>query len=85
MDFSDLSSEYIGILYEGLLDYELQTRAPMTTRSSSSLSATSLLFRCSRLEAMDDADLQGLVEKMKTSRTAVSPGDDSAEDDERGR
>ena len=25
IDFSDLSSEYIGILYEGLLDYELRT------------------------------------------------------------
>ena len=25
VDFSDLSSEYIGILYEGLLDYELRT------------------------------------------------------------
>ena len=25
VDFSDLSSEYIGILYEGLLDYELKT------------------------------------------------------------
>jgi hypothetical protein len=24
VDFSDLSTEYIGILYEGLLDYELQ-------------------------------------------------------------
>lgn len=35
VDFSDLSSEYIGILYEGLLDFELKT-APRTTRSSSS-------------------------------------------------
>src|SRR5690606_22528986 len=25
VDFSDLSSEYIGILYEGLLDFELKT------------------------------------------------------------
>jgi hypothetical protein len=25
VDFSDLSSEYIGILYEGLLDFELRT------------------------------------------------------------
>ena len=24
VDFSDLSSEYIGVLYEGLLDYELK-------------------------------------------------------------
>ena len=28
VDFSDLSSEYIGILYEGLLDYELKTAPP---------------------------------------------------------
>ena len=25
VDFSDLSTEYIGVLYEGLLDYELKT------------------------------------------------------------
>ena len=28
VDFSDLSSEYIGILYEGLLDFELRTAPP---------------------------------------------------------
>ena len=30
VDFSDLRTEYIGIVYEGLLDYELR-RAPPTT------------------------------------------------------
>ena len=34
VDFSDLSSEYIGVLYEGLLDYELKT-APAGDPSSS--------------------------------------------------
>ena len=29
VDFSDLSSEYLGILYEGLLDYELKTARPV--------------------------------------------------------
>ena len=43
VDFSDLSTEYIGILYEGLLDFELR-RARTTTRCSFSSSGTSRRF-----------------------------------------
>ena len=39
VDFSDLSSEYIGILYEGLLDYELRSVGEMKAQCFSWRSA----------------------------------------------
>ena len=53
VDFSDLSSEYIGILYEGLLDFELKTAPagdPVVFLAVGNQPALPL----SRLEAMDD-------------------------------
>ena len=64
VDFSDLSSEYIGILYEGLLDYELKTAPagdPVVFLSVGDQPALPL----SRLEAMDDRALRTLFEKLK--------------------
>ena len=64
VDFSDLSSEYIGILYEGLLDYELKTAPagdPVIFLSVGDQPALPL----SRLEAMDDPALRTLFEKLK--------------------
>ena len=64
VDFSDLSSEYIGILYEGLLDYELKTAPagdPVIFLSVGDQPALPL----SRLEAMDDGALRTLFEKLK--------------------
>ena len=64
VDFSDLSSEYIGILYEGLLDYELKTAPagdPVIFLSVGDQPALPL----SRLEAMDDRALRTLFEKLK--------------------
>ena len=64
VDFSDLSSEYIGILYEGLLDYELKTAPsgdPVIFLSVGDQPALPL----SRLEAMDDRALKALFESHK--------------------
>jgi len=64
VDFSDLSSEYIGILYEGLLDFELKTAPagdPVVFLAVGNQPALPL----SRLEAMDDIALANLLEKMK--------------------
>ena len=64
VDFSDLSSEYIGILYEGLLDYELKTAPsgdPVIFLSVGDQPALPL----SRLEAMDDRALKALFESLK--------------------
>ncbi len=66
VDFSDLSTEYIGVLYEGLLDYELKT----------SPSDDSIIFLAvgeqpalplSRLEEMNDKALRSLFAAMKKS------------------
>lgn len=79
VDFSDLSSEYIGILYEGLLDFELKTAPagdPVVFLAVGNQPALPL----SRLEAMDDKALADLLEKMKDTST----GDDDAGDREVG-
>ena len=75
VDFSDLSSEYIGILYEGLLDYELKTAPrgdPVIFLSVGDHPALPL----SRLEAMEDRALKTLFERLKESSSA---GDDAPE------
>lgn len=73
VDFSDLSSEYIGILYEGLLDFELKTAEegdPVIFLAVGQEPALPL----SRLEKMDEKALANLLEKMKNTR-----GDDEGE------
>lgn len=74
VDFSDLSSEYIGILYEGLLDFELRTAPsgdPIIFLSVGNQPALPL----SRLEAMEDSALVELLEKMKdTSKASDDAG-----------
>ncbi|MBW2065554.1 MAG: hypothetical protein JRJ03_11555, partial [Deltaproteobacteria bacterium] len=68
VDFSDLSTEYIGILYEGLLDFELKTAPPGDPIIFLAVGNQPAL-PLSRLEAMDDRALASLLEKMKdTSR-----------------
>ena len=64
VDFSDLSSEYIGILYEGLLDFELRT-APAGDPVIFLAVGNQPALPLSRLEGMDDRTLAALLEKMK--------------------
>ncbi|MBU6335939.1 MAG: hypothetical protein KGS47_16245, partial [Chloroflexi bacterium] len=88
VDFSDLSSEYIGILYEGLLDFELRT-APVGDPVMFLAVGDQPALPLSRLEGMDDRALAALLEAMKdTSRqgddeggevAAESDGDDVGE------
>lgn len=64
VDFSDLSSEYIGILYEGLLDFELRTAPdgdPILFLAVGNQPALPL----KQLEEMDDKALANLLERMK--------------------
>lgn len=82
VDFSDLSSEYIGILYEGLLDFELKTAPggdPVVFLAVGNQPALPL----SRLEAMDDRALANLLEKMKDTSSAGEGGEEG-EDAEGG-
>ena len=78
VDFSDLSSEYIGILYEGLLDYELKTAPPGDPVIFLSVGDQPAL-PLSRLEAMEDRALRTLFERLKESS---SPADEAAGSDD---
>lgn len=78
VNFADLSSEYIGILYEGLLDYELRRvdQDPMVFLNLGDQPALPL----SRIEGMEDTDIKKLVEKMKVKKAVVTEeGDDTDE------
>lgn len=80
VDFSDLSSEYIGILYEGLLDFELRRAGeddPMVFLNLGDQPALPL----ARLEGMDDAALAALVEKLK-QKAKPSGGEEEEESGE---
>ena len=82
VDFSDLSSEYIGILYEGLLDYELKTAPsgdPVIFLSVGNQPALPL----SRLEAMKDRALKALFESLKKGGSTTAPDASSEPHEER--
>ncbi|EKU96556.1 hypothetical protein Lepto7375DRAFT_0018 [Leptolyngbya sp. PCC 7375] len=81
VDFSDLSSEYIGILYEGLLDFELRRadeNNPMIFLNLGDQPALPL----TRLEGMEDKALATLVEKLKQKSKPSSGDDDEEAEDE---
>ena len=76
VDFSDLSTEYIGILYEGLLDFELKqakSEEPMLFLAIGKEPVLPL----SRLEDMDDKAILNLFKELKTKDSDDSG--DSAE------
>ena len=64
VDFSDLSTEYIGVLYEGLLDYELKT-APSDDSIIFLAVGEQPALPLSRLEEMDAKALRSLFAAMK--------------------
>ena len=79
VDFSDLSTEYIGVLYEGLLDYELKTASeddPVVFLSVGNQPALPL----SRLESMDDRALKVLFEDLKDT-SALDKDDSEAQEE----
>jgi len=82
VDFSTLSSEYIGILYEGLLDFELRQAAhndPVIFLAVGNQPALTL----SQLEAMDDKAIKQLFEALKKKdKAGDDSGDGGAEDGE---
>ena len=78
VDFSDLSSEYIGILYEGLLDYELKIASPEDPVVFLSVGDQPAL-PLSRLEAMDDQAIKALFEDLKKTSDDDSADEDASE------
>jgi len=79
VDFSSLSSEYIGILYEGLLDFELRRSEPDDPMVFLNLGKEPAL-PLSRLEAMDDRALKSLLESVRKDKD--DGNDDEALEDE---
>jgi hypothetical protein len=80
VDFSALSSEYIGILYEGLLDFELKQAAeddPVVFLAVGNEPALTL----SQLEGMSDAVIKQLFEALK-KKDKPDAGEDDAGGDE---
>ena len=79
VDFTDLSSEYIGILYEGLLDYELKT-APADDPVVFLATGDQPALPLSRLEEMDATALRALFASFKdsSSESASEPEEDDA-------
>ncbi|EMD6026338.1 Eco57I restriction-modification methylase domain-containing protein [Pseudomonas aeruginosa] len=80
VDFSTLSSEYIGILYEGLLDFELKQAAendPVIFLAVGDQPALTL----SQLETMEDKDIKQLFEALKKKDKAGDDSDEEGEDD----
>ena len=75
VDFSDLSSEYIGVLYEGLLDYELKSAPPDDPVVFVAVGDQAAL-PLGRLEAMDDGELKKLFEKLKPDKKEADAGSD---------
>jgi hypothetical protein len=77
VDFSDLSSEYIGILYEGLLDFELR-QVPKDDAIVFVNIGDQPALPLSRLKDMNNDELKKLFEKLKAKPTAG----DGEEDEE---
>jgi len=77
VDFTELTSEYIGILYEGLLDYELQRAGadPVVFLNLGDQPALPL----DRLEGMDDKALLALVERGTRSKERGTRGEEGGE------
>lgn len=76
VDFSDLSSEYIGILYEGLLDYELKI-VPSNDPVIILPVGTELALPLSRLQAMQDDKIAELMSKLAKEGKVKKTSDDS--------
>lgn len=84
VDFSNLSTEYIGILYEGLLDYELR-RADKADPMVFLDVGNQPVLPFSRLDAMTVKDRKSLLEKLakkNKSDEGQDEAEEEAEDDE---
>ncbi|NLH74843.1 MAG: hypothetical protein GX456_17475 [Verrucomicrobia bacterium] len=79
VDFSQLDTEYIGILYQGLLDYELRKAERVTLFLNI---GDQPALPLDRLEAMDDTAIANLVEKMAKSTKLAASSEESEEEEE---
>ncbi len=71
VDFSDLRTEYIGIIYEGLLDYGLKRAAEDDAVVFLNLGRQPAL-PLRRLESLSDADIKRMIDALRKDRGAGS-------------
>ncbi|CEN89112.1 methyltransferase [[Clostridium] sordellii] len=78
VDFSDLRTEYIGIMYEGLLDYSLK-------RATEPLIVVNIgsqpILPLSHLEGMSDKEIKDLMKNLKKDSKSQSQDVDTSEGD----
>lgn len=79
VDFTELTSEYIGILYEGLLDYELHrvSEEPVLFLNLGSQPALPL----DRLESMDDKAIKALLASLKEKSSSSKDTEEEVEEE----
>lgn len=68
VDFTELRTEYIGIMYEGLLDYELKMVEKDSPKIILNLGNQPIL-PLALLEPMDDKSIKNLIDKLKKEKT----------------
>ncbi|MEJ7570318.1 MAG: hypothetical protein WKF41_18905, partial [Gaiellaceae bacterium] len=84
VDFGDLRTEYVGIVYEGLLDYELRRAAPDDPIVLLNVGREPAL-PLSRLRELTAAELKELLKTFKkdaASAASADEGDEASADDE---
>ena len=81
VDFSDLTSEYIGILYEGLLDYELRCVSEDEGAVVFLALGNEPALPLSRLEPLEGEALKDLIQAFKKANKAPA-GEESSDEEE---
>ena len=82
VDFSDLSTEYIGMMYEGLLDYHLkQVREDEEAIVFLNI-GTQPALPLSKLKAMSDTEIKSLIDTLSKEKNTGETGDDGTDIEE---
>lgn len=81
VDFSDLRTEYVGIVYEGLLDYELRRSAPDDPIVLLNVGREPAL-PLSRLAELSAAELKELLKTFKKDAASAADASEDADDSE---
>lgn len=83
VDFSELRTEYIGMMYEGLLDYELKSSDQVMVFLKLGMEP---VLPLDLLESLDDKGLKNLVDKLikeeKNQKKTGSEEDETGEEDD---
>jgi len=83
VDFSELSAEYIGMMYEGLLDYQVRQVSPEEEAIVILKLGKQPALPITRLESLEEKELKELIQKLnKEKTTQVIREDESGENDE---